>query len=206
MKLLVPLLTLVLSTTCCGEEGTHSATVPLNSIWGYDMPGTRDAHELDQDGSIFMQIRKSLWSFPKKGEEAQRGFAVLGNGPEALREVFAVLVEKKESQDVFPTGSEISVMFFAYQSTLYVHLSSVHRQGNTIEVHYRFIPHETEDMSEHFALIPLGELSSGTYHVKMIQAPMDRTYVGDEFQRITEERASRIVCHSFDFSVAEQGE
>src|SRR3972149_3930991 len=154
-------------------------TIPLDQIWGYNMPGTRDVQKLEADtrSLLFMQIRRSLWPFPSKDKDAEAGFAVLGTGLQALREVHGVLVEKKKPRETFPTGREICVVFFSYQNTLYVHLRGGRREGNTVEIRYVFVPHETEDTTEHFALIPLGTLPIGMYHGNIIQSPMDRKYV-----------------------------
>ena len=56
------------------------------------------------------------------------------------------------------------------------------------------------NMSDHFALIPVGILPVGAYHVKMIRGPDQ----GDDWaftNPIKSERAHILVCKSFQFEV-----
>ncbi|MCI0333495.1 MAG: hypothetical protein L0228_09760, partial [Planctomycetes bacterium] len=155
----------------------------------------------------FMDIRRALWSLPAAGEKARPAFAVSGaEVVEAFREVYAVLVEGKKPRQSFPHNSNIYVAFFSYQSHPYVRLHKVERQGVTINVRWRFVPHETEETTEHFALIPLGKLPSGQYRVNIIRSPMEKKFADRSFRELREEVARRVVCGSFSFAVLQQGE
>jgi hypothetical protein len=181
------------------KDQSEAVMIPLDRIWGYNMPGTRDVQELAADARSvpFMEIRRSIWSIPAKQTKAGPAFAVSGTELEALRDVHSVLVNGKKPPQLLPAGSEIYVAFFSYANRPYVHLHNVERQGNTIDIRWRFVPHETEETTEHFALIPLGKLSNRKYHVNIIRSPMRQKYVDLDVV------ADRKVCKSFSFSVAE---
>lgn len=144
------------------ESDSETITIPLDQIWAYDMPGTRDIAELESNGNphmehgpVVLEIRRSLGVVPK-GHLAKVGFAVVGEGMDALREAHAVFTEKRKPSQTLSTGSNISIVFFSHQSNPYVHLDKVERKDNTVDIYYHFVPHETMDTSEHLALIPLG--------------------------------------------------
>lgn len=184
------------------EEQAKAETVviPLDQIWAQDIPGTRDFRELLVE-PLLEKERLVCSVASKSGKSLKAGFAVRGKGLEALRQVRPVLVEKEKPQQTFLEDTEISVFFFSHQATSYVHLHRVERIGNVINIRYRFVPHDSENMSGHSALIPLGKLPSGKYRVNVIQSPMEQKYVDWGFRPISEEIARRIVCHSFSFVV-----
>ncbi len=195
------------------QADSDTVTIPLDQIWAYKMPGTRDVAELEPDnhpqsehGALVAQIRSSLSQTPPTGKSARTGFAVFGTGLEALRDAHAVLVKNEKPRQSFPADSEISVVFFSYQFGPYAHLRSIERRGNVVEICYRFVPHRTEEVTEHFALIPLGKLASGKYDVKVVPSSMEQQSLDLGFRPVRDTDADRIVCHSFSFSVAEQGE
>jgi hypothetical protein len=191
-----------LMSAAAPDKNKKAVTIPLKNVWGYNMPGTANAEELDAEGELFMSIRRSLWSVPEKGKAAKSAFAVSGTELEVLREVHAVLVEGKKARESLPQNRDIHVVFFSYSNKPYVHLEKVERQGNVVNVHWRFVPHETEETTEHFALIPLGKLPSGKYRVNVIRSSMD---AGNLLQRVRDEVVRRIVCQSFSFTVTAQG-
>ena len=190
------------------NDQPETVTIPLDQIWAYNMPGTRDVQELVSDARslLFMEIRRSLWSLPVNEKNAGQGFAVSGNESEALGNVHAVLVEGNNPRQTFSRGSSIHVAFFSYQSRPYVHLHKVERQTNTVNIRWRFVPHETEETTEHFALIPLGILPSGKYRVNIIRSPMPKKYADLGFRRTSDVVANRNVCRSFSFDVTDQEE
>jgi hypothetical protein len=180
-------------------------TIPLSEIWANNMPSTRDIGKLDPKRPLAYEIRRAI-GFPPKDEEAKPGFAVMGTGLEALQEAHAVFVDKKKPRATFPAGSDVSVVFFTHETRPYVHLQKADRQGNKINVHWRFVPHETEDMTIHVALIPLGKIPSGKYRVNVIRSEMPKKYIDLGFRPTSDKVARRIVCRSFSFTVSEQGE
>ncbi len=188
-------------------------TIPLDEIWAWRMPGTREIGELEKDkppkyayGPLVGEIRRSLATRPLKEEEATSGFAVLGAGLEALREAKAVFTKKSKPRKTFPVNSEVSVVFFSYQLGPYVYVHDVARQGNIVDIHYKFVPHEEEISAEGIALIPLGNLGAGKYRVNITQTPMEQKYLDLGFRPVSETNARRIVCRSFSFTVSERGD
>lgn len=190
------------------NEQKKAVEIPLDKVWGYNMPGTANVEKLEPkpQGTLFSEIRRSLWSLPPKQKNAGPAFAVTGTEAEALRGVHAVLVKGKKPQQSFPHDSEIYVVFFSYQNQPYVHLHKVERQENVINVRWRFVPHETEETTEHFALIPLGKLPSGKYRVNILRSPMEKKYIDLGIRETSDKVADRNVCRSFSFSVDEQRE
>ena len=76
--------------------------------------------------------------------------------------------------------------------------------GDNITIKYRFVPHETKEMTRHFALIPFGKLYPGRIEVKMLRLPMEQRFVDAGFQDPAPEWETRVVCGSFDFEVLPQ--
>lgn len=184
--------------------------IPLDQIWALQMPGTRDIGELEADkppksmyGPLVEKIRRALDTAREEGKDAKAAFAVLGTGLDALREAHAVLVQEKKPRETFPSGSEISVVFFSHSFGSYVHLDRVQRRDNVIEIHYRFVPHKTSDLTEHIAIVPLGALPAGEYQITVIQEPMDERFINGGFRPVDSKVAGQVVSGSFRFSVAQ---
>ena len=185
----------------------NAVLIPLDEIWALDMPGTRDAKELD--GSLVREIGDStlcnLETGVVIGLKTRTAFAVLGTGVDALRAAHAVFTDKNKPRKTFPEESNVSVVFYSIQvRNRYVHLDRVERQGEVIHIHYRFVLHKTKESTRHLALIPLGKLPSGKYRVKMIKEPMKPKYTDQGPQPITYEDSLRYVGNSFTFFVGEQ--
>ncbi len=184
------------------KDQADTVTIPLDQIWAYQMPGTKDIRELEPErGAIVGDIGRSLYRVPPRGDKAEAGFAVLGTGLEALRGVRAVMVEGKEPSKSFPVGSEVSVVFFSHAFGYGVHIYKVERRGNNVKVRYQFVPHRTKVMTVHFALIPLNELAPGQVRVEIIRSPMDDKYRG--FKPPDSASQSRVVSQSFRFVIEE---
>ena len=181
--------------------------IPLKEIWGYNIPGTRDVQKIEGDRALkqINEIRDMLSKRPPQGREAKPGFAVVGTGPDALREAHAVLSDGEEPRQKLPQNSEASVVFFSFQFGHYVHLHKVIRRGNVVEVYYRFVPHKTKELTEHFALIPLDRLIVGKGRVEIIQSPMEQEFFITGWESVKSEVARRIVCNSFSFVVEADG-
>lgn len=192
------------ATADAANEEAKSRIIALDQIWGYNLPGTRDLLKIEGRSSAKQQIeeiRDALSTPPPQGKEASAGFAVAGSGADALREAHAVLVGGKKPRQTLPQDSELSLVFFSYQFGPYVHLQKVLRRGNVIEVQYLFVPHKTEEVTEHFALIPLGKLAAGKVRVEITQLPMEKRFVSAGWNDIAPEVARRIVCRPFSFVV-----
>jgi hypothetical protein len=204
-------------------ERSELATIPLDQIWAFDMPGTHDVQELEPDKfgehtrglpsaersrlldeSITDQIRVALdKDRPSKGTIAKPGFAVLGTGAEALQGAYDVLVKKKTPDKSFPLGSNVTLVFFSHLCGQYVHLVDVERKRNAIKIQYQFVPHMNADLTWHFALIPVGKLPIGKYGVEIIQLPGGKDKTGHFVGGLSADQARQIVCQPFSFSVTD---
>jgi hypothetical protein len=181
--------------------------IPLSHVWAYAMPGTRDISQLETDkppnysyGPLVKEIRSALSAGPKEGGRPRPCFTVAGSGLEALREAHAVLTKDQKPRQTFPAGSAISIVFFSQRAGSYVHLHEITNQGNVIILRYRFVPHETRQMSEHFALIPITGMSEGKVRVEIIQSPMEKSFLDSGFRPIAPADAGSIVCRSCSFN------
>jgi hypothetical protein len=194
------------ATTIVPVESPDVVTIPLDAIWAYNMPDTVDIHSLDDNGEaakVVAEIRRRLVTATPNWKEAKAAFAVAATELKALREAHAVLVEGKKPRQTFPADSDISIIFFSYQFGQYVHLEKVTRRGNVIDVQYKFVPHKTKEVTEHFALIPLGKLAPGKAHVEITQSPMEPKWINAGWKDVDRDVARRIVCRPFSFVVGE---
>jgi hypothetical protein len=193
--------------------------IPLKDIWAYRMPGTRDVRDLEPDKfgphlsklssaeqieltdkSLFSQIGSHL-GFNKPGQSAAQSFAVAGTGADALREAAAVMSATKNPRTSMSTSSNVSVLFFSHSFGCYVHLVKVETQPGQIVISYRFVPHETKELTSHFALIPLGKLSPGEVKVDIKRVPIEKTFSDAGFKEPDSSWDSRVVAQSFRFKV-----
>lgn len=185
--------------------------IPLEKIWAYQMPGTGDITKLEKNKSTKMidEIRRALGPpmlnkpGPTKMPDPRSGFAVKGAGGDALRQAYFVLVKGRKARTNFAADETISIVFFSHQFGPFVHLSKVQRAGNQIDVRYKFVPHESEQVTEHIAIIPLGELPTGTYEVTFNQQPLEKQFTNQGFQPIPKSEAQDVVCGPFKFTVGE---
>jgi hypothetical protein len=188
--------------------------IPLNHIWGYNMPGTRqlnaDRHGLKGDyvSAAGPQLREitRLLQLNSERDQAGPGFVVSGTGSDALREVRAILDHTQNPQRVLTSNNDISLFFFSLPYGAYVHLHDVRRWGNSIDVRYRFVPHFERDITAHFALIPLTDLPVGEFVVRFIRSPMEKQFGEWEPAPISKDDESRIICKSFSFLVVKSNE
>ncbi len=164
------------------------------------------------EGPMVSGIRRALRPEPIQGtnpiqwKDASPGFAVLGTGMDALHKAHAVLVKNQEPRKSFPADAEITLVFFSYQAGTYVHLHRVDRRDEIVEIRYRFVPHRTRDLSEHFALIPLGKLSGGKLRVEVIQSPLQQKHVNlSGMKPLQPEWGRQVVCKSFSFLCSRSG-
>jgi len=217
----------VTAGTACGEE-VH--TIPLSEIWALDMPRTRDINEYDfsyDDPRIegpdlrpgvrtfSNMLQAKLW-LQKIKQDVLPILVLRQKGPSRLLPMLRVAgstVNKKETlhrirfQELgerFLTPREdyrFSLFFYSYVSGYRVELVQVERQGLEIDIQYRFVPRFSTETSAHWALIPLGELPAGDYHVNITKLPMGQQFLDAGFQPVSEEHAKRIVCQPLDFFI-----
>jgi hypothetical protein len=180
-------------------EPMEGAVIPLQDIWAYNMPGTRDIRKLDEvetDHGVSHPLIKSLIDAIskryKQDKQADSAFVVEGTGRTALENMVAAF-EDDEPPRYVPDHSENSLVFYSLLSSRYVHVEAVERKERKFVVTYQFVRHPTRVLTCNFALIPLGKLSAGTYEVEVRPSAAER-----------EELAQR-VCQSTNFYVEGRG-
>ncbi len=181
-----------------GQPDAKPVTIPLKDIWAFQMPDTRSVRELEEVparagyGTFVYEILSALGS-----AKTADAFVVPGTPSDALQNAHAILV--KGTNVTLSSGDEVSVIFFSYQFDNYVHITQVERIGNTIKIHYRFVPHFSKELTSHFAIIPLGKLSKGKYQVEILNDPMEKKY--SDFKPISKEWIDKIICKPFSFLI-----
>ncbi len=186
-----------------GDE-QQPVTIPLDQIWALNMLGTRNVHDLEKNTPSAERLMRDIGDvldFQTEGQTAKPAFTVAGVGLEALREARAVMVGKRDPQQTFAAGQELSVVFFSHEFGYYVHLQEVVMDGGTVTIKYRFVPHKTKELTRHFALIPIGKQDIGKVEVKLLRLPMEQHFVDAGFQETAQEWESRVVCGSSEFQV-----
>ena len=196
------------------SEQSKATTIPLDQIWGYNMPGTRDVRDLEPKrhvggltekeyifGSLVNLIIAYLHNVPKEGETADPGFVVVGTGKEALKNAQATLRtrNRKEPEQILPSDTDLTLVFYTYTCGWHVRINSVERAGDLITVKYQFIAQPVAGFAAtRFALIPIDTLRPGTIRVKVEQIPP----VDEKGQPAKPLRnPNRFVCDSFSFDV-----
>lgn len=175
--------------------------IPLDQIWAWKMPGTKNVGKLDADktetGAIY-QILASLSKRPKEGEKAGPAFVVEGTGEEALKKAADVLTKREEATPRVAADTDLSLVFYSYSCGQFVHIVSVEKAEKQIRVKYQFVGHPTTNMTSHFTLIPLGELPEGEVEVIIEQTPSidERGEEQPPFRDL-----ERLVSDSFTFEV-----
>jgi hypothetical protein len=212
---------------CRDHQPQQLERFPLDQVWGYMMPGTRDVRELEPKRDIGLlspeefikasqvqQIRLTLSSRgrAKEGEQAGPAIMVKGTGKEALKNASIALANKGkvaelDSARTFPADSDLSILFFAYLSPRYVRIVSVNRSMHQLRdgqvetnltIEYQLVSHISANMTPHFALIPLGKLNPGVVRVKIQQLPPVDEF-GKEDKPLRNVR--RYVCESTSFII-----
>lgn len=198
---------LLVSCVSAAAAADDVVKIPLDTIWAANMPGTRDVYELEKGtGSrnhpapLSDQIADALPFLPQ-GKTTGKGFAVAGTENEALRSANAVMAKKQQPRQSFPSNASVWLVFYSHSLNEYVHLDSVERRDKIIKVAYRFVPHETKQMTAHFALIPLGKLPVGKYRVDYVRLPLEQKCVDKGFRSVDSQWNNRVVCQPFSLEV-----
>jgi hypothetical protein len=199
----VRLFILLASVLCCSISRAEEAVeIPLSEIWASEMPGTKDIGELHKQWKPEDIARFQRKPTPKEGP-ARPTFAVQGMGFEALRNSYEVLIEKKDPKRSFDANTEISIVFFSHEDNWYVHIQSVELKNKTITINCDMVTHETQETTRHFALIPIGKLTSGKYQIEVVVSQVDRT--GQPISHpLDKEVVNRIISGSSTFSINEK--
>lgn len=194
--------------------GKDAVVIPLDQIWARKMPGTRPMiigmksgnKYISEEGPLLEDLRRLLRKFPENSAKQKKpaaGFVISGKGMAAMRKAHAILMGKEKRQTLFNAGKELSLGFFSYDSTWYVQLHDVFIQGKEIRVRYQFVPHQSSNITNHFALIPLKNLKQGEYEVTYKRFPMDKKYVDLGLRRLPAS-IDKLICESFKFTVREK--
>jgi len=176
------------------------AIIPTTDIHGSNVEKTIPF----DDAQLIERICPAPTKQQSNTASSQSGFAVAGTRMDALREAHQVLTLGRPVVSEFPSGSDITLVFYSKTSGTYVHLTNVERCRTDITISYQFTPHATAQVTEHIALVPLGALAPGKYSVDIVRSPTDSKYAKLGFGELSQEEADRIVCHPFSFVILEE--
>jgi len=210
------------SLMVAAASADETKEIPLDQIWGYNLPGTKDVSGIPLPEGIDLErfrsereqsideIRRALMTKPSS-QRALPGFMISRKADFYTMRAIASQLRSEarygwmsrahQPRRSFPSDAKLTLVFFSHPTSYYVRLRNVERQGNTFTVHYQFEPHMTPDVTVHFALIPLGPLPAGKYHVDFQRVPEDRKYLDAGFKLVQD--ASTTVCDPFSFTIFE---
>ena len=213
---------LIYAVHAAAEEQAASDVqqIPLKDVSAYGMRGTRDIRTLEPEifdpkvrphnaseeakldkKSLVLQIANYLGSDnPQKPTSARTGFAVMGNGTQALRKAHSVLVQDQKAKHSFPASSPLSLVFFSKAFDYHVFLDQVNRSGNKITIRYFFAPSIT-DPAPQFARIPLSDLPLGEIEVDMVRVPCPPKYNDPAYPAVEPKWDELVVCRPFKFTI-----
>lgn len=205
-----------------GESPSEkSKTIPLGEIWAYKMPGARDIFDLDKKGKdkpggglVGSTLRSSMLRLDEVRPEqlkaknwARSGFAVSSSGRAALQATHAVFVTGEKPRNSFLPDEEITIVFFSEPAGgNHVRIQQVVRKGERIEIQYRLEPYLESYVSQSLALIPLGRLPIGKYHVEAHQLPREEKFSKWGLKLLDEEWSREALCKSFSFTISNKRE
>jgi len=214
-RLMLSLVLLIIAAGNVSADEPKTVTIPLDQIWAFDMPETRNIEELRSKQSaptaklLLDQISRSWMESPcwlQESETAGPGFVVAGSGLQALQSACAIITDKQKPLQSLSSNDDVTVVYFSYPvSGDFVHLRKVERRGDSIDISFRLQPYFERHIWFTVALIPLGKLPAGEYHVEMRQLPTEQKYVDWGFSRLNVEYSRRFVCKSFSFVVVDHG-
>jgi len=216
------------------QAGEETIEIPLDQIWGsigskskgslrsiepeyfinrntpeniakYGTPeGSKELHRLAEK-SLTYHIELAM---NKKRGKTGPGFVVVGTGKEALQGVCDVIVNGDEPSSEFPQGTGLSLIFFTHPAQPSVYLDRVERSGKIITIRYFLLMQGQLHATWRLAMIPLGTLPRGHYHVRMIRSPMKKVrtrgmkrIVSMGFAPVVPEAEPFIICQPFSFSI-----
>jgi hypothetical protein len=203
---------------CCSVGRAEEVVeIPLSEVWALDMPGTKDVRLLEPEvygdetktlpttkryellnQSLIQQVLGSLeLEVPRR---PMQGFLVASNVRDSLSKVSVLLAASKKPPTAFESDKELTLVFYSLQTGTDVHLTSVNLKGNQINIEFRFVPHFTDEMSTHFALIPLPKLSAGKYKVRIHEAPV-LNFQDWGVNQFNPEWRKKFICKDFEFKI-----
>lgn len=196
------------------KNGVVTRRIPLDQIWAYKMPGTRDIQELGRGenresgealvNAISIAFVEYALETKNKGEP-RSAFAVPGTGLAALREAHSVFVENAKPREKFLPDEEVTIVFFSEPAGgNRPQLREVLRRDDQIELHYRLEPFVESNLWAAIALVPVGKLPSGQYQVNLHQLPSEKKFIALGFEPLDKAWARRFLCKLFSFNVVEK--
>jgi hypothetical protein len=192
-----------------GADGLCDITVPLDGIWGAEIPGTRDVTELMPQRLADPLLNEIVLALHDYGNPPSQksGFLVRGMERQPLVEAHAVLVKNQIANRHFTGQDPLSIVFFTPAGAPTTHLCWARRQGNRIIIAYEMSqPTVREDVlsKPRIALIPIGYLGHGQFSVTLEPLPPQKVKdvtVANQIS-IHEVTARNVIGNSFEFSVA----
>jgi hypothetical protein len=203
--MLIRILAISVLWLCCSiSHGEEAVEIPLNTVWAHMMPGTIKIQTLEPDTPDDKRLMARIGAIlaAKNQQKTGQSFVVQQTGIEALQNAYRVFSGKAKPLTSLNKDNELSIVFFTHRSNYYVHLSHVTIDQNTIQIRYQLVPHHEQERTIHFALIPIGKLSSGNYSVEVIADPIDQKLLGRGLKEPSAGKKATIVSSSFSFKVA----
>jgi hypothetical protein len=135
------------------------------------MPSTASIDPPADYCPLSQEILRALDSTSRQ-ERPKTAFVVTGSPREALVKAHDVVVNQKPMQSEFAAYDSLPLVFMSY-SGFHMSLKPVElrKDSNEIVVNYFVRMSGRGDASNHFILIPLGQLSAGSYRVVIDQVP-----------------------------------
>jgi hypothetical protein len=211
---------LAVALGCSISYAEEAVEIPLSEVWTANMASrhmlmTKKLTTLDPEysshqgsylNSRMFQITQTLSRGDPNDTTMRPGFAILSEKREVLEQVHAALVEGQTPQVEFLQGNNISVVFFTRQIG-YMHLMRIERLKGTITIEYCLEPvGSLPHLSPKVAIIPLGKLPPGEYHVKMLgfsKKPDDRK---SACEPISDDLMKKLICQPFEFTIVEEAD
>lgn len=171
------LLTVALFVFFCGTVAAADE-IALKDIWALDMAGTRDVRELDTPDHPIVDTVLSQISETRKHDH---GFAVLGDGADAMREFLRVRTDH-DHWNRLPADQPISLVFFTKPIREDLVIRSIERRGARFIPRFSFAPRDAAEPSPQLALVSLGKLPLGDYYVTPERMPAEQKHVDAGFK------------------------
>jgi hypothetical protein len=198
---------MVVSLAVGANPKTNSRAIPLDQIWAWKMPGTKDVGKLDAvktggttEHPILHDVFAGIGSLPK-GKRAAPAFVVEGVGKTALDNARSVFKKETNRVEKVPPNTELSLVFYSHGAGQhFCRLVSVEKSERLIKVKYRFFDHSLAVSRIHFAFIPIGKFAPGVVEVKIEQ--QDSTNLAGSVRPPVREM-ERLVSGPFSFEVRE---
>ena len=198
--IVVSFLLIAAATADSVPEQPRPKEIPLDRIWAYNMPGTRNIRDLDTKLDLkrleldlkdkspnerdrllkaemirHSDVLKILQQLKRTPKPVGPVFMVEGTGKTALQNALKKFSERRKAGGevpiALPANTELPLVWFSQQCGHFIRLVDVERSSETITVKYRYVVHQKAMMSPNLAIIPLGKFTKGTYYVKLEQAP-----------------------------------